>query len=84
MMSLSVAQFCVNNWGDDIPATRRQFFGGYKLLYLTLLNLGGGPSLPVPPRELRLWSLLSSKVKRPKLMPFKILMCSEPNETIIH
>ena len=29
-------------------------------------------------------SLLSSKEKRPKLMPYKILMCSEPNETIIH
>ena len=29
-------------------------------------------------------SLLSSKVKRTKLMPYKILMCSESNETIIH
>ena len=36
----TVAQFCVNNWGDDIPARRQQFWGGYKLLYSTLLSLG--------------------------------------------
>ena len=29
-------------------------------------------------------SLLSPKVKKPKLMPFKILMCPEPNKAIIH
>ena len=44
-----VAQFCVNNRGDDIPAKRRQFWGGYKLLYPTLLSLGGGPSPLAPP-----------------------------------
>ena len=28
-------------------------------------------------------SLFLSKVKKPKLKPFKILLCYEPNETII-
>ena len=28
-------------------------------------------------------SLLLSKVEKPKLMPLKILICSEPNEAII-
>ena len=28
--------------------------------------------------------VIVSKVKRPKLTPYKIPMCSEPNETIMH
>ena len=45
-----MAQFCVNNWGDDISAKCRQFWGGYKLLYPTLLSLGRGTiPPPVPP-----------------------------------
>ena len=42
----TVAQFCVNNWGDDIPARYQQFWGGYKLLHSTLLSLGGPSPFP--------------------------------------
>ena len=36
--------------GDDIPARCRQFWGGYKLLYPTLLSLGWTIS-PCPPQK---------------------------------